>query len=152
VAPRCTSSQGPCAPEPGTPFLVTTNYADPDVVRFDPVLALDGDDASRTIKYCATYDNGFADPSTVKRRSTSPLTPLGTSSCTDADTACLAGPHEGEKCNANDAVCDSQPGLGDGLCDACTLHGGVTTDDEMFALLGSYYCEHGSDCEATLQP
>jgi hypothetical protein len=25
------------------------------------------------------------------------------------------------------------------LCDACPLRGGVTTDDEMFVLLGIYY-------------
>ena len=28
---------------------------------------------------------------------------------------------------------------GDGLCDACTLFGGVTTEDEMFLLLGNYF-------------
>ncbi len=153
IARKCSVHTPPCDPEPTTPFLVTTNYADPDIVTYNnPVLALDGDDASRTIKYCADYDNGAADPSTVKRRSTSPLTPLGSPTCVDADTACLDGPHKGEKCTGNNAVCDSQPGLGDGLCDACTLHGGVTTDDEMFAMLGYYYCEHNTDCEALNQP
>jgi hypothetical protein len=32
------------------------------------------------------------------------------------------------------------------LCDACPLRGGVTTDDEMFILLGQYYCPEGSSC------
>jgi hypothetical protein len=37
-------------------------------------------------------------------------------------------------CNGDDSVC----GEG-GSCDACPLLGGVTTDDEMFIPLGSYY-------------
>jgi hypothetical protein len=37
-----------------------------------------------------------------------------------------------------DHSCDSSPGAGDGRCDACTSGFGVTTDDEMFVLVGSY--------------
>jgi hypothetical protein len=29
--------------------------------------------------------------------------------------------------------------MGDGECDACTLKGGVTTEDEMFLKMGQYY-------------
>lgn len=94
------------------------------------------DVASRRVKYCSLYDNGFTNPSEVKRRSTSSprlfLAPGGP--CQVADTACLGGPSEGLGCSGNDAVY----GAG-GLCDACPLHGGVTTEDEMFILLGSYY-------------
>jgi hypothetical protein len=151
IAPPCRSSTGPCGPEPDAPFLVTTNYADPDVVHFDPPLALDGDDAARTFKYCAHYDNGEADPSTVKRRSTSPPEPFGPL-CATSEMACFGGPHQGTPCDGNDAVCDSSPGLGDGVCDACTLHGGVTTEDEMFIMLGSYFCATGSACEAGVVP
>ena len=53
--------------------------------------------------------------------------------------ACLDGPHKGELCHGNNAECDSAPGLGDGICDACPVHGGVTTEDEMFILLGLFY-------------
>ena len=28
---------------------------------------------------------------------------------------------------------------GDGECDACPLRGGVTTEDEMFILIGAYF-------------
>jgi hypothetical protein len=104
---------------------------------------LDGDDASRRVKYCATYDNGFTDPADVKRRSTAPA---GAITCNDATVACLAGPRRGQVCGGDDAACDSTPGAGDGLCDACPLRGWVTADDEMFALLGSYYCADGVDC------
>jgi hypothetical protein len=72
--------------------------------------------------------------------------------CLPADLACVGGPHQGEHCQGNAALCDSSPGLGDGICDACTLHGGVTTDDEMFIMLGSYYCEPGTDCAAAIVP
>ena len=152
ITPSCTSRTGPCAPEAGTPFLVTTNYSDPDVVHWDPPLALDGDATARTFKYCIIYDNGETDPATVKRKSTSPASSLLFGSCTTADIACAGGSHQGEHCQGNNAVCDSSPGLGDGLCDACTVHGGVTTDDEMFIMLGSYYCEPGTDCAAAIMP
>jgi hypothetical protein len=38
-----------------------------------------------------------------------------------------------------DRSCDSADGAGDGFCDACPLFGGVTTEDEMFILLGHYF-------------
>jgi hypothetical protein len=40
-----------------------------------------------------------------------------------------------------DRACDSNPGAGDGRCDACPVGFGVTTDDEMFVLTGSYIGE-----------
>ena len=66
----------------------------------------------------------------------------------DGGIACVDGPQKGELCAGDDSVCDSTPGAGDGACDACPLLGGVTTDDEMFVLLGAYYCVPGSDCDA----
>jgi hypothetical protein len=147
----CRSATGPCAPETTEPFLVTTNYADPDIVHWPDGLPLDGDAASRTFKYCAVYDNGATDPSTVKRLSTSPAGGFGIP-CGPSDLACLDGPHKGEPCGGNDAACDSSPGLGNGICDACPVRGGVTTDDEMFIMLGAYYCAPGTPCEATIEP
>ena len=132
-----------CGPEETAPVLHTTDYADPDVVVFDPPLALDGDVVSRTVKYCAVYDNGATDPATVKRRSTAPSS---AQQCKDEEVACLDGPNTGQPCFGDDASCDSAPGAGDGTCDACPLRGWVTADDEMFALLGSYYCADGTDC------
>jgi hypothetical protein len=123
---------------------VTTDYADPHQVVFDPPLVLDGEDpASRTIKYCAIYDNGRTVPSHVKRRSTAPP---GSVTCTDDEIVCLTGPARGRPCRGDASVCDSRPGARDGLCDACPVRGWVTADDEMFALLGSYYCAEGVDC------
>jgi hypothetical protein len=123
---------------------------------------LDSDDpADRRYKFCAIYDNGFDDPATVKRNSTSPtppqfgnLAPGGKcyypsfgGTIVDEGVACLNGPLMGQPCGGDDSVCDSAPGAGDGICDACPLRGGVTTGDEMFILLGNFYCEPGSDCD-----
>ncbi len=128
----------------GNLVLTTTEYSDPDVARFDPPVALDGEDtASRTYRYCALYDNGATDPSEVKRKSTSPVPPPLVSGlggpCSTAEVTCMNGPRKGQTCFDNDRQCDSEPGRTDGICDACPLRGGVTTDDEMFVCFGSYY-------------
>jgi hypothetical protein len=101
------------------------------------------DESSRTYKFCSLYDNGADVPTDVKRRSTSPVPPIGLAflggPCGDDTVACLAGPHKGELCHGDDHACDSASGANDGSCDACPVHGGVTTEDEMFILLGLYY-------------
>ena len=77
------------------------------------------------------YDNGVSDPAEVKRRS---RVPSNTGPCTP--THCAEG-KVAEQCSA-DAQCDSSPGAGDGSCDACTVTFGISTDDEMFVLTGSF--------------
>ena len=100
----------------------------------------------QALTFCALYDNGYTDPDEVKRQSTSPpasvLFPGIGGPCEQA-THCTAG-NVGAVCAGRserdrNASCDSSPGAGDGACDACTLTGGVTTEDEMFLLLGQYY-------------
>ncbi len=123
-------------------------YNDPVVARFDPPLEFGSRDESpalRTLTYCAVYDNGMSDPTEVKRQSTSPATPNNVGfggpcdtpiGCTEGDVgATCAGDTRAER----DASCDSSPGAGDGVCDACVLTGGVTTEDEMFVLIGTYF-------------
>jgi hypothetical protein len=169
----CSSRDGDvCNPEPTTPIMVTHSYNDPAQLRFDPPLALDGDaPASRRFKFCAVFDNGADDPNEVKRNSLSPPNSnfLG-GKCyyqqspgvfRDEGIMCLNGPKKGKPCgcggstcpqpaSAYDSKCDSSPGAGDGICDACQLRGGVTTEDEMFILLGSYYCAAGAGgCDTT---
>jgi hypothetical protein len=132
--------------------LLYTNvvYNDPTVVRFEPPMELpgrSGSAAARTFTYCSIFDNGFLDPDDVKRQSTSPPTPIGIPGvaggpCT-TPTGCTEG-RVGEPCSgageaARDASCDTSPGAGDGVCDACPLGGGVTTEDEMFILMGAYF-------------
>ena len=142
ITDQCGSEAGrippaSCQPEAGPPVLTTTLYSDPAVVYFDPPVALDGADTpSRTYKFCSRYDNGADVPTEVKRQSTSPKPPLVLAPggpCPDSEAACLGGPHQGQACNGDDAVCAG------GVCDACPLRGGVTTEDEMFILLGLYY-------------
>jgi len=121
-------------------------YNDPLVLRLEPEIVFSGRQADRWLTYCGLYDNGFTDPNDVKQRATSPLPPIPISAlggpCT-TPTGCTAG-LVGELCSGRGEVernrsCDTQPGAGDGFCDACTLHGGVTTEDEMFILMGQYY-------------
>lgn len=112
-------------------------YDDPLFKSYDPPLQYDGpSDEDRTLTYCATYNNGVNEdgspnPDTVTRLSRKPARSL----CTPV--ACAAG-RIGEPCDgpADHATCDTTPGAGDGLCDACPITGGITTDDEMFVMLG----------------
>jgi len=75
--------------------------------------------------------NGAPDPGTVTRLSRKPER----STCTPV--ACAEGRIGAPCAGASDhATCDTEPGSGDGICDACAITGGTTTDDEMFVLLG----------------
>lgn len=126
---------GPALRDPDVSLLYTSlTYADPLLLTFDPLREFGGPAAmpiERTLTYCALYDNGFANPEDVKRRS---RVPSNAAPC--APTSCAEGA-VGRRCSG-DADCDSVRGAGDGFCDACTLAFGVTTDDEMFVLAGSY--------------
>jgi len=116
--------------------LLYTNltYADPLILAFDPPRRL-GHRVSiaseRTITFCALYDNGWNDPAEVKRASRLPTNawPCAATHCAEGALGAACGTH---------ADCDTTPGAGDGACDACTVGFGVSTDDEMFVLVGSY--------------
>jgi hypothetical protein len=47
---------------------------------------------------------------------------------------------QGEPCDGvdDDAKCDSEPGVGDGVCDACAITAGATTENEMFVVIPTY--------------
>ena len=123
-------------------------YDDPLTLRFDPPMVLDATaQMDRSLTYCALYDNGFTDPTDVKTRSSSPETPGGigggfggpcaeTTHCTSGRTGAPCG---GGNQMGKDRSCDSAVGVADGVCEACTLRGGVTTEDEMFVLFGAFY-------------
>ena len=123
----------------GTQIYESLTYSDPVDQQYDPPLVFDSPDpAQRTLRYCATYNNGVAadgspDPETVTRASRMP----DRSSC--RPVACAAGkiaaPCRGTGDNAS---CDSAAGAGDGLCDACPITAGVTTENEMFIVIPTY--------------
>ena len=75
----------------------------------------------------------------VKRQSTSPSAPgnlgpfISGGPCEDSTVSCYGGANAGALCGGNNGACDS------GVCDACPVVGGVTTEDEMFILIGGYY-------------
>jgi hypothetical protein len=173
ITPHCRSTMANpdlCKAESSTPIAVTTQYNDPTQLRFTtPVKLDDPDPAKRTYKFCSVFDNGYSDPNLVKLNSNSPIPPsFGVLApggpCLvdgvfqrDKGISCLNEAKRGTPCKADasytpdNSKCDSAPGAGDGVCDACPLLGGVTTQDEMFIPLGSYYCEPavpGHTCEA----
>jgi hypothetical protein len=118
-----------CRPDEAPPFYVSRAYNDPTFMELDPPLIFsDPKPESREFKYCAVFDNGKADPSTVRRASGQPE---GTSTC--MPTHCVGGTNQAKPCSS-DADC-----AGDGKCDACTLVGGFTTEDEMLEFQGAYY-------------
>jgi len=129
-------------------FYVSFLYNDPLVMRYNPprIFQPGTRDDERSFTYCALYDNGFTDPTKVKRASTSPPPPVafpGIGGPCALPTHCTDGrvgqPCSGRTERARDASCDTVADVGDGMCDACPVEGGVTTEDEMFLLLGLYY-------------
>ncbi len=125
-------------------FYTSLLYDDPLVLRPQEPAVFRGTPAHRSVTYCALYDNGFADPSEVKRKSTSVVPWRGfpggpcavPSHCTEGN---VGAPCAGDDDATRDSSCDTSPVAGDGRCDACELLGGVTTDDEMFLFMGRYY-------------
>ena len=124
-------------------------YNDPVKQHFDPPLAFDSPDpAERTLTFCGTYNNGVADdgspdPEKVTRSSRIPESArISFGAC--KPVACAAG-KIGASCSGegDDASCDSTPGAGDGLCDACRITGGESTENEMFILIGSTFIADG---------
>ncbi len=118
-----------CQPNPTIPDYVSRVYNDPLQINYDPPLEYDRQNKDkRTVKFCVTYDNGQEFPDLLKLNSTS----VGTTCVGSA--FCAGGPTPGLACGSDDSMC------GDGgSCDACPVRGGVTTEDEMFILLGNYY-------------
>jgi cysteine-rich repeat protein len=125
----------------------STVYNDPVQLAVDPPLLFNGNGDARRFLFCGLYDNGSTDQSpSVKRQSTSPNPPLPIGGpCSDDVKACInpdSPAKQGQPCGLEadpDRFCDSAPGAFDGLCDACPLSGGFTTEDEMFILLGNFF-------------
>lgn len=139
------------------PDYISFDYEDPLYQRFtdDNVLEFDSPvERERTFRFCAVWDNGESNPLEVRRNSIQPdaetcdfvatFAPIANEAglglfacgCPEEQRSCFGGPNEGMACNGDDSVC----GEG-GICDACPLGGGVTTEEEMFILLGAYYVE-----------
>jgi cysteine-rich repeat protein len=143
-------------PRDDTPLYFSNDYSDPLQLDFDPPLAYDDPDVEdRTFLFCSLYDNGSGPGSPpVKLSSESPYPPdipgiapgtllnaLGLGGpCPKQVTTCADGLKKGLVCGTastlDHAFC-GDPLLE--LCDACPMRGGVTTSDEMFILLGSYF-------------
>ncbi|MET0389908.1 MAG: hypothetical protein ABW321_28305 [Polyangiales bacterium] len=119
----------------GTRIYESAIYTDPVEQAFDPPMHFDAaDEAKRTLKYCADFNNGITEAGTPDLELVTRLSKMPKNS-TCEPVACAAG-KVGAPCDgaADDAACDSAPGAGDGSCDACPITAGQTTEDEMFVL------------------
>jgi hypothetical protein len=118
-------------------------YSDPLYREFEPGLVFGPSTAERTLRACALYNNGVAadgspDPQTVTRLSTMPAR------TTCEPVACTSGKIGAACAGADDhAACDSEAGAGDGVCDACAITGGPTTENEMFVVMPWYVLPEG---------
>lgn len=123
----------------GDQLYETYTYDEPLNKYFDPPMVFNTVDLEeRTLEYCATYNNGVnADGSfNLDKVTRASGRPVNAQPC--VPIACVAG-NIGAPCRGVDdnATCDSAPGAGDGWCDACAITAGITSDDEMFIILGS---------------
>ena len=114
-------------------------YDEPLQKRFEPAMVFNSDDpAERTLTYCATWNNGENADGSPNIEIVTRLSRRPENAAPCRPVACVAG-NVGASCRGagDDAACDSSPGAGDGWCDACVIQPGVSSDDEMFILLGS---------------
>ncbi|MFW2387238.1 MAG: hypothetical protein ACN4G0_02810 [Polyangiales bacterium] len=151
----CSPEDANCVPLDREPDYISFDYEDPLYQRFagDGIMGFDSSNAEdRTFRYCSVFDNGESNPSEVRRHSVRPeaetcdfvegVAPfaqaagidLFTCGCEPEERSCYGGPNEGMSCGGDDAVCG-----GGGICDACPAGPGVTTEEEMLLVLGSYY-------------
>ncbi len=134
--PNAPCAAGSCPEgDPSQLIYESFQYNDPIQLYFDPPVLYNGSTQDRTFRYCSKYDNRSTPSSPPVKTASNPVG----SSCPVSSWSCMVGPNKGVLCGGDDAFCDSTPGAGDGLCDACPVIGGVTTEDEMFVLLGSYF-------------
>lgn len=132
----------------GTKIYENFSYNDPQEERFEPPIPFDSTVATeRTLEFCATYNNGLnadgtPNTETVTRASRIPESarqPGIPGMC--KPIACVNDGAVGRTCDGedDDATCDTEPGKGDGDCDACRITGGESTQNEMFLILPGYY-------------
>ena len=102
----------------------------------EPPELYSGSTNNRRFLYCSLYDNGSTPESPAVKRNSDPL-----AACAVNVRACMEGPNQGVLCGSENAAsfCETSGGAGDGECDACPLIGGVTTEDDMFIMLGFRY-------------
>ena len=128
----------------GEQIYQTYTYDEPLRKLYEPALVFNSaDPAERTLEFCATYNNGVKTDGSPNLETVMRLSRRPTNAGPCKPVACVAG-NIGASCDGaqDDASCDSSPGAGDGWCDACAIGVGISSDDEMFIMLGSKLADH----------
>jgi hypothetical protein len=143
----------------GTHIYDSYIYNDPLNLFFEEPMSFDSPDpAERTLTYCSLFRNGVDEdgnpvPEEVTRASEIgypvPFAP-GSNIGLCEPTHCVNEGMYDVECDdgianttGDDAACDSSPGAGDGICDACPITGGITTGNEMFGAQIWYFMSEG---------
>lgn len=144
----------------GTHIYDSYIYNDPLNLFFEePMQFDDPDPAQRTLTYCSLYRNGVDEdgnpvPEEVTRASEIeypvPFARFGSNLGFCEPTQCVNEGMYDTQCDdgianqaGDNAACDSTPGAGDGICDACSITGGITTGNEMFGAQIWYFMAEG---------
>ena len=133
----------------GEQLYETYSYDEPLQKFFEPALVFNSaEQADRILEYCATYNNGLNANGTpnLDKVTRASRRPDNAEPC--QPVACVAG-KVGAPCGGVDdnASCDSAPGAGDGWCDACAITSGISSDDEMFILIGATLPDYDATVE-----
>lgn len=143
----------------GTHIYDSYIYNDPLNLFFEEPMSFDSPDpAERTLTYCSLFRNGVDEdgnpvPEEVTRASEIEYAvpfALGSNIGLCEPTHCVNEGMYDVECDdgivnttGDDAACDSSPGAGDGICDACPITGGITTGNEMFGAQIWYFMSEG---------
>ena len=142
-------------------------YNDPLTMELEEPMAFDDPDPEqRTLTYCSLYRNGLDEdgnplPEEVTRASKIEYpVPFGDSGiglcepirCINQDMYDVDCDDGIDNNAGDDAACDSALGRGDGVCDACRITGGITTENEMFGAQVWYFIAPGFADEPVLFP
>lgn len=133
----------------GEQIYETFTYDEPLIKNYSPHIVFNSEDpAERTLEYCATYNNGINADGSPNIETVTRLSRRPDNGGTCQPIACVAG-KVGAPCGGadDDAACDSTPGAGDGWCDACAITTGVSSDDEMFVLIGEKLPNYDAEME-----
>lgn len=135
----------------GEDIYETFTYDEPLYKKWNPARIFnDPDPKTRTLKHCATYNNGVNDDGSPNIETVVRLSRRPPNARACKPSACVSG-NIGASCNGadDDASCNAPPGSLS--CDACAILGAFSSDDEMFILIGSKLPNYEAQMNANMK-